>query len=128
MHILFTGSRSPTTTECALGYYCTKGTDTEEPCPEGRLLRNPIFITTLFLLLVLKITETIARNDQTDHVLLNIFPFCKNFLAGTYAAGKKLAASEECTKCPAGRKCMGEALTTPGENCTAGYYCPVSSL
>ena len=78
-------------------------------------------------MLVLKITETIARNDQTD-VLLNIFHFCKDFLTGTYAGSKKLAASEDCTKCPAGRKCMGEALTTPGENCTAGYYCPVSSL
>ena len=42
---------------------------------------------------------------------------------GTYSNIPALAEEKECTPCAAGKYCRGLNLTSPSDNCTAGYYC-----
>lgn len=47
--------------------------------------------------------------------------------AGTFSAGKGLAAANECTPCLPGYYCPNTGMTAATTKCPAGYYCPSGS-
>lgn len=48
--------------------------------------------------------------------------------AGRYGAASGLSEADECLPCPQGKFCATSGLSEPTGNCSAGYYCPLSSL
>ena len=45
------------------------------------------------------------------------------FALGTYGAATHLRTAADCTKCPSGKYCEREGLSTWTGDCDAGYFC-----
>lgn len=128
-----TGSR------CSSGYYCPSGGNVMIECSAGSYcaaqgltgVTNPCAAGYYCI----KKATTSTPTDGTTGGLCRAGYYCPSGSAAEYACpagtynsltGKSL--SSDCTDCPAGKYCLGTALTTYSGSCTAGYYCPLKSV
>lgn len=97
------GTYTPTTgattcLPCPQGSYCVSSVPAHRPCPQGYYC-----------------PEGTSLNWQSCPI-------------GKYGARTGLSEEDECLPCPEGQFCATVALSVPTGNCSAGYYCPLSSI
>nr|XP_047130962.1 uncharacterized protein LOC100202447 isoform X1 [Hydra vulgaris] len=126
-------SSKPVDFACPAGYFCKEGSISPELCEAGKW--NPI-LRQFTCRLCPERYYCELQNSLSPLTDYSKYPcpegyFCPNGTKyskqfgcppGTFSNKTKLASSDECIKCPAGKYCLGSSSTFSGY-CDPGYYC-----
>ena len=129
------GSKSPMPSiyKCQPGYFCPNGSSEMRKCSGGSYCSTPLLKEPTnqcdpgFYCPIssTKPNETECPRGYFCEIGTEVPYACPK---GTYSSSEQGINQSVCISCSAGHFCNNSAMTSPGEKCAAGYYCPSGQM